>query len=145
MVRLASWEYARAFWWYVAIIPIFGVFAILFGDGLIRGIGMMALLWPLSIPARAVVSTGKARRLFGAGVRARIEEDGLYIVPNQPEVKGLRLKWTAIRDVVEREDWALVRTRRFGFVPVPLQVGREVSEGVRSRGPLEQRAFGIGD
>ncbi|CAN5420704.1 hypothetical protein BH11ARM2_BH11ARM2_39570 [soil metagenome] len=128
MVSLATGEYLRLFWWYVAIVPLFGLLCLLFGGGVLRPIGGFALLWPFSIPARAVISTTKARRLFRAGVRARIEEDGLYIVPSQMDVKGLRLRWGAVRDVRERGAWAIVRTRRFGFLPVPPEVGRGIAE-----------------
>lgn len=125
-VNLAASEYVRTFWWYVAIVPLFGLLAVVFGEGPLRTIGGMAVLWPLSIPARAVLSTAKARRLFGAGVRARVEEDGLYIVPSQPGVKGLRLRWGWVRSVRERGEWALIQTRRFGFLPVPVETGREI-------------------
>ncbi|RYG49270.1 hypothetical protein EON79_01930, partial [bacterium] len=45
LVRVAALEYFRSFWWYVAIVPAFGVIALIFGDNFLRAIGMMATVF----------------------------------------------------------------------------------------------------
>lgn len=115
-------EYLRTFWWMVAVVPAFGVAALLFGNGILQAIGLMAILWPISIPARSVVSTAKASRLFSSGVRMVLFEDRIEFQGQTPGPNGKPLRMTLplgnVRDVVRRGDWLLVRTMRLEFDPV---------------------------
>lgn len=121
--RLAAVEYLRSFWWFFAIIPLFGLILIIFTSGLLQVIGMTAILWPFSIPARSVLNTTKASRLFTGGCRLAVFEDRLEFRGEKPERKSgkpLRLivKENEIRDVVRRGDYLLVRTYRLRSAPV---------------------------
>lgn len=120
LMLLTALEYLRSFWWFVIITPIFGVVAIAFGSGLLQVIGMMAVLWPFSIPARAILSTNRSARLFTGGCHLVADEDKLIFLADATEPKRLRmvLEPPAIRDAVERGRYLLVRTRRLGFAPI---------------------------
>ena len=110
-------EYARQFWWYVATIPVFGLVLMVVGDGSMRAIGMMGMLWPLSLPARALFATRKSANLFVKKTEAEVREDGVYFKPETGQ--GLRLARTSVHDVFMRKEWVIFRTRKFQFIPVP--------------------------
>jgi hypothetical protein len=116
LARLAAEEYVRTFWWFVLIIPIFGVICLAFGSGLLQVIGFMAVLWPFSIPARAVLSSSKAAKLLTRGTWVKLENGTFFF--SAEDGKGLKLSLSSVRDVVVRGDYALVRMRRFGFIPI---------------------------
>jgi len=114
---LAMEEYLRSFWWYVAIVPIFGLAAVITSEGLLRAIGAMALLWPFSIPARSIVTTAKSGRFFRDEVWMSTGDDALYF--HSETSKGMMLRLSSVRDLVRRGDYLLVRLRRLGFVAIP--------------------------
>jgi hypothetical protein len=121
---MASMEYLRSFWWLVATVPLFGILALAFGYGPLQAIGMFALLWPFSIPARSVLSTRKASKLFSKGCRLVAYDDRLEFQGETPGPAGKPLRMVVptdgVRDVVRRGENLLIRTLRFGFVPVPV-------------------------
>jgi hypothetical protein len=118
LARLSAEEYIRSFWWFILIIPTFGLACLIFGSGLLQIIGWMAVLWPFSIPARSVISSSKAGKLLSRGTRVELKNGTLYF--SSDDGKGLKLELWAARDVVVRGEYALVRMRRFGFVPIPV-------------------------
>lgn len=122
MARLASLEYLRMFWWMAIGIPLFGILALVFGQGLLQVIGMFALIWPFSIPARSVIATSKSSRLFSGGVRVRIFADRMDFLGETPGPNGLPyrmvLPYDEIRSVVRQGDFLLIRIIRLGFVPI---------------------------
>ena len=129
MARLAALEYLVNFWWVAAGVPLFGIVALIFGRGTIMEvIGMSALLWPFSIPARSVLATSKSSRLFTGGVEMAVFEDRLEFRGQTPEKSGRRLRMKLdgqdIRDAKVRGRFILVRTAFFGFVPIPAQLFR---------------------
>jgi len=122
LAYVAIAEYVGSFWWIIAVIPAFGVGALIFGEGLLKVIGMMAILWPISIPARSILTTTKSSRLFVGGCRMVATEDRLEFFGEVPGPSGKPYRMTVpaiqIRDLVERRDLMLVRTTRLGFAPV---------------------------
>jgi hypothetical protein len=132
MARIASLEYLRSFWWVVIGIPLFGIFALIFGQGILQVIGVSALLWPFSIPARSVLATSKPSRLFAGGVRMRLYDDRMEFLGETPGKNGKPYRMTlpldAIRDVVQRGDFLLIRTFRLGFLPIRLAAFRTAED-----------------
>jgi hypothetical protein len=120
MMLLAAREYVRIFWWYILITPIFGVLALIFGGGPLQLIGMIAILWPFSIPARAVISSSKASRLFSRGchMEADDKEAIFYGVQANPKRLRFRLSYNDIRSVGRLQDLVVLRTRMLGAVPI---------------------------
>lgn len=115
---LGAEEYIRGFWWFMATAPIFGLIAVLTMRGVAQVIGMTALLWPFSIPARAVLSSGKASRLFTKGTWMAADADTLYFFSETGN--GMKLPLQGVRDLVRRNRFYLVRMRRLAFVAIPL-------------------------
>ena len=120
MSWLAATEYLRLFWWYAAIVPLFGLLLLIFSQGPLQMIGMMALLWPLTIPGRSFLSSSKSSRLFTQPcfMEANDEAVVFYSVSEEPKRKRFAIPAADIRDIVERADILLLRTRRFGIAPV---------------------------
>lgn len=120
LARLASEEYVRNFWWFVASIPAFGLIAVAFGEGALRVIGIMALMWPFSIPARSVLSTSKSSRLFTQGCRVEASDEELVFIGEYRDGKRLRYKVDVFRlkTVIRRKGMLIIRTRLPGFLPV---------------------------
>lgn len=121
--RVAAKEYLRTFWWFFAITPLFGLILLIFTQGLLQVIGMTAILWPFSIPARSILNTNKASRLFTGGCRLAVFEDRLEFRGETPERKSgkplrMILAENEIRDVVRRGDYLMVRTYRLRSAPV---------------------------
>ena len=119
LALLASGEYLRNFWWFVLVTPLFGVLAFVFTSGLLQVIGLMAILWPFSIPARAVLSTSKSARLFRS-CYMKADEDAVTFYGSETQPKQLRFQvpLAAIRSVRETRDFVILQTRRYGFAPI---------------------------
>jgi hypothetical protein len=120
LARLASLEYLRSFWWFVIAVPLFGVVSMIFGDGPMKMIGMMAILWPFSIPARSVVSTGKSSRLFSQGCHVEADPENVVFIGDYHGGKRLRyiLKTWRIKEAKQVGELILLRTRIPGFLPI---------------------------
>lgn len=117
---LTAREYIRSFWWFAISTPLFGIFAVIFGTGFLQVIGLMAIFWPFSIPARAVLTTSKSSKLFTEGCWVEVSVDRLAFFGDKAEPKRLRMvvEPNAVRDLVDRGAFQLVRTRRLGFIPI---------------------------
>lgn len=100
----------------------FGLIAMIWGNGVIQIVGMFAFLWPFSIPARAVLTTTKASRLFTGGCQLSVYEDRLEFIGQTPLKDGRLLRMIIpmeqVRDVVERKEFYVIRTIRLSFVLV---------------------------
>ncbi len=117
LARLATEEYLRSFWWFVMIVPSFGLVALVFGQGILQIVGYLALLWPFTIPARAILSTNKASRLFRNGTKLTTSDSAMFF--HSPDGKGLKLDLDSVRGVVERREYTLVQFRSWNPVPLP--------------------------
>jgi hypothetical protein len=122
LAYLAGEEYLRTLWWFAGTVPVFGILMLIFGRGALQIIGLMGILWPISIPARGIVSTGKAGKLFSRGCFATLDEENLtfYDTSDRPTPLRWKLPLSQVRDVVERRDFYLVRMRLLSFVPIPI-------------------------
>jgi hypothetical protein len=122
LAYMASEEWFRSLWFIAAIVPLFGVVMLIFGVGIMKIIGLFAIAWPFSVPARGVLSTSKPAKLFTSGCFAELDEQFLtfYEVTDEPVAKRYKISVNRIRDMVERRDFYLVRTRRLEFAPIPL-------------------------
>lgn len=117
MARLAMMEYLRRFWWFALVPPVFGVLALSSGwQGMLLP-GFIALLWPFTIPARAVLATWKAGKFFERGVLVYLQDGKLMFVGTQG-AKGMRLDLNSITSVGETARYLLLRFRHMGFVPI---------------------------
>jgi len=115
---IASIVYLRSFWWFALAIPLFGVVAFAFGFGILKAIGAMAICWPLTIPGRALMATGKASTLFGKGCTCW--GDGEYVYFEGDEGMGIRISYDAFRSVSGTKAYDVITTRRLGFVAIPI-------------------------
>ena len=118
LARLAAEEYVRSFWWFLGITPLFGIVALVTTTGLLQVIGWFAILWPFSIPARAVISSSRAGKLFAKGTWFKLEDGVLYF--HGDDGKGMKLTLRGVRDAVMRGEFLVLRTRRYGIVPIPV-------------------------
>ena len=116
-VFLAASEYVRSFWWFILPVPLFGIIAAIWGYSYLKALGVLALLWLLTIPSRAFLATSRGSRLFVRGATALLDEDRIYFKAN--EGKGVMVPRTSLRDVVDRGQFFIVRTRRLGILPIP--------------------------
>lgn len=108
----------RTYWWFVAIIPAFGLVLLLFGPGVMKAMGLMAALWPLSLPARAIFATSKTGKLLEKGAWASLEEDILYLHGN--EGGGFKLGLSTVRRTEQRRGFFILVLARGAFVAIPL-------------------------
>ena len=121
-------QYLRSFWWFAAIIPLFGAIALLTGSGVLQVMGLMALLWPLSLPARAIFATSKSGRLLERGAWASLEGSTLLL---HGENGGLRLDLSNVRRIERRRGFIVLSLPRGDFLALPLTgIGPEFAKGV---------------
>jgi hypothetical protein len=125
--RIAAWEYARGYWWMFVSIPLFGIVGLVLApDGVIRYFSMVCLLWPFSIPARAILITRKASRLYSEETVAVIGEGELRLY--RPSGRGSSLKLSDVRSVGDSLGALVVRTRKLGFVAIPARAFASAEE-----------------
>lgn len=111
-------QYLRTYWWFAAIVPVFGIALLLFGPGVMKAMGLMAILWPLSLPARAIFATSKAGRLLAKGAWASVEDETLYLHGEGGD--GLKLSLAAVRRLERRRGFLVLSLSRGDFVALPL-------------------------
>lgn len=111
-------QYLRTYWWFAAIVPACGLLALLFLPGILKAMGLMALLWPLSLPARAIFATSKAGKLLERGAWASLEDGVLYL--HGAEGGGLKLDLSVVRRVERRRGFLVLLLARGDFVALPL-------------------------
>jgi hypothetical protein len=128
LAKIAALEYFRNFWWFALVIPLFGVIAIVFGAGQLKIIGIMAVCWPLTIPGRSLLATGKSARLFTSGCIVWSDGENLYFEGD--DGKGVRMKPENFRKRIESNQYDILSTRRFGIAPVPINAW---PDGTRER------------
>ena len=118
-VALASAEeYIRTLWWILISIPLFGLVALVWGPNeLIRGLGGVCLIWPLTIPIRAVTASARAGGVYGRSTVLAFDDQWIYLVGSAG--KGSKIARSEIWTVRKgRGIWRL-RTRRLSIILVP--------------------------
>lgn len=117
LAKVGAITYFKSFWWFALTIPLFGIFAFAFGSGILRAIGAMAILWPLTIPGRAFLASSKSSRLFTRGCKVLGDETALYFQGDNND--GMKLLRESFRRIESQGDLDLVHTRRLGVIPIP--------------------------
>jgi hypothetical protein len=120
LILLGVREYWRTFWWFILIVPVFGLGLLIFAQGPLQVIGYMGLVWPFSIPARAAIASAKSTRLFGPGcwMDGDAHEAVFYSADDVPKPLRFRLPYSDIRAVRNIGDLLVLQTRRFGSMPI---------------------------
>lgn len=118
-VALASAEeYIRALWWILIGIPLFGILALVVAPNeLIRGMGFICVVWPLTIPIRAVTASARAGALYGRPTTLAIDGDWLYLKGENG--KGLRLARSEVWTVRLGGGVWRIKTRRLSVLLAP--------------------------
>ncbi len=99
-------------------IPIFGVVALVFGHSqILVAIGFFAILWPFSIPARAILITSKSARQFMKGTWMSLEDGFFYF--HGTDGTGFKLPLEKLRKVVKRQGFYLLKLQAMSFIPIP--------------------------
>ena len=130
LAYLAVAQYLRTYWWFAAIVPGFGIVLLLFGPGVMKVMGLMSVLWPLGLPARAILATSKAGKLMERGAWASVDEGILYLHDAKGE-SGLKLSLASVRRVETRRGFLVLVLARGDFVALPLDALPEgFEEGV---------------
>jgi hypothetical protein len=117
LAKVGAITYFKSFWWFALTIPLFGIFAFAFGSGILRAIGAMAILWPLTIPGRAFLASSKSSRLFTRGCKVLGDETALYFQGDNND--GMKLVRESFRRIESQGGLDLVHTRRLGVIPIP--------------------------
>lgn len=126
-------EYLRTYWWFAAIVPLFGILMLVLAPGVMKAMGVMALLWPFSLPARAIVATSKAGKLMERGVWASLEDGVLYL---HGEGTGLKLSLAKLRRVERRRNFLVLSMARGDFLALPLRaVSTEFAGAIENGAP----------
>ncbi len=121
--QVAYWgarEYVRRLWWAFVAIPLSGVLLLVFGRGVMRVIGVMAVVWPLTIPARSTLATrGVSRRLTLPTILLK-DDEYLYFA-TEPRERSYRVRLSDVRSAVLRGDALVLEIRPLAFAFVPLR------------------------
>ncbi|HWD39441.1 MAG TPA: hypothetical protein VG944_11370 [Fimbriimonas sp.] len=127
LARLSAEVYVRMFWWFILVPPLFGALALYLGAGLMQVIGIFGIMWPLTIPARAVLGGWKAGTFFSQGVSLEARDGILYF--HGADGRGMKLALSSIRKVEERHGYVLLIFGIGNFVAIPsAALGDEKSE-----------------
>lgn len=136
LALLAAGEYLRKFWFVALPVPLGGVLGLIFLPN-VAPVWFAAILWPISLPARAILASRRSARLFVDGCRVSLDDEAATFVA-EPGPEGrprlrYRLPWTRIRAVRERGEWIVLEGRRFEVLPVRRSA---LPEGALAEGPL---------
>ncbi len=83
------------------------------------GLGMLLILWPLSIPARSIILTGKAAKRVLSPTKMVAEGEHIYFSVNPPEM-NYRVNKNSVRDVITRKEYVVVELWKFKMIFIPL-------------------------
>ena len=131
LAYLAVALYVRTYWWFAAIVPGFGLVWLLLMPLSLKAVGLMALLWPLSLPARAILATSKTGKLLQKGARATLEHKTLYL--HGEDGGGFRLDLSAVRRTVRTRGFLVLVLSRGDFVALPLRGNESFADQVAQR------------
>jgi hypothetical protein len=121
--QLVYWsanEYIRRFWPAFIAFPATGLMLLILMPTQIGiGMGMLMILWPLSIPARSILLTGRAAKRVLSPTRMVAEGEHLYFIVNPMEM-NYRVNKKSVRDVVLRKEYVCVELWKFKMIFVPV-------------------------
>ena len=128
--QLVYWsanEYIRRFWPAFLAFPITGILLmVLMPTQVGIGLGMIMILWPMSIPARSILLTGKAAKRVLSPTRMVAEGEHLYFIVNPMEM-NYRVNKKSVRDVILRNEYVVIELWKFKMIFVPLSAFSEKS------------------
>ena len=128
--QLVYWsanEYIRRFWPAFIAFPITGILLmVLMPTQVGIGLGMIMILWPMSIPARSILLTGKAAKRVLSPTRMVAEGEHLYFIVNPMEM-NYRVNKKSVRDVILRNEYVVIELWKFKMIFVPLSAFSEKS------------------
>jgi hypothetical protein len=78
---------------------------------------MFAILWPVTIPARAALGTWKTGKFFADGVDLSYDPEFLYFAGETGS--GMKLRLANVRAIQHRHDFLLLRFGIGDFVAIP--------------------------
>jgi hypothetical protein len=124
LVLAASGQYLRRMWPVFIAFPVFGIAAFALGpNSFVKALGLFAILWPATIPARVAISSwGKAKRLMSP-TWVLLEDGVLYFHDDQGD--GMKLPLEQVRRADRRAEFYVLETRRFNFALIPLSAIEE--------------------
>ena len=131
--QVAYWgarEYVRRLWWAFVAIPLFGVLALAFGQHpVLQVMGLMAIVWPITIPGRSMLATRGVSRRLTLPTRLLRDDEHLYFA-TEPAERSYRKRLDGIRSATIRVDALAIEINPLGFAFVPLRAigGREGAE-----------------
>lgn len=121
--QLVYWsanEYIRRFWPAFIAFPITGILLmVLMPTQIGIGLGMIMILWPMSIPARSILLTGKAAKRVLSPTRMVAEGEHLYFIVNPMEM-NYRVNKKSVRDVILRHEYVVIELWKYKLIFVPL-------------------------
>ena len=121
--QLVYWsanEYIRRFWPAFIAFPITGILLIVLMQSQVGlALGTIMIMWPLSIPARSILLTGRAAKRVLSPTRMVAEGEHIYFIVNPMEL-NYRVNKKSIRDVVLRREYVVIELWRFKMIFVPL-------------------------
>ena len=80
---------------------------------------MFAILWPVTIPARAVLGAWKTGGFFASGVDLSLDHE--YLLFTGSRQTGMKLKTSSVRSAKRRHGFLLLRFGIGEFVAIPLE------------------------
>ena len=121
--QLVYWsanEYIRRFWPAFIAFPVTGILLIILMPMSVGfALGTILIMWPLSIPARSILLTGRAAKRVMSPTRMVAEGEHVYFIVNPMEL-NYRVNKKSIRDVVLRREYVVIELWRFKMIFVPL-------------------------
>ena len=121
--QLVYWsanEYIRRFWPAFIAFPVSGLLLLVFMPTQVGiGLGTMMILWPLSIPARAILLTGRAAKRVLSPTRMVAEGEHVYFIVNPMDL-NYRVNKKSVRDVIRRKEYVCIELWKFKMIFVPL-------------------------
>ncbi|MBS1701816.1 MAG: hypothetical protein JST12_09155 [Armatimonadetes bacterium] len=122
--QLVYWsanEYVRRFWPAFIAFPVSGILMLVLMPSQVGiGLGMLMILWPLSIPARSILITGRAAKRVLSPTRMVAEGEHLYFITT-PMDHNYRVNIKSVRDVIQRKEYVVVELWKFKLIYVPLE------------------------
>ncbi|MHB8636299.1 MAG: hypothetical protein ACYC96_07485 [Fimbriimonadaceae bacterium] len=86
--------YVRTLWWALIGVPISGVLILfLLPLPIMRYLGAVMVLWPITIPGRALVITSDQRKLYSRPTVATFRDDAFYLDPEGGTPTRIPLSW----------------------------------------------------
>ena len=121
--QLVYWsanEYIRRFWPAFIAFPVTGILLIVLMPIQVGfALGTILIMWPLSIPARSILLTGRAAKRVMSPTRMVAEGEHIYFIVNPMDL-NYRVNKKSIRDVVLRNEYVVIELWRFKMIFVPL-------------------------